>query len=226
MTLSNRLADLAERVKEASASVDASQTAAVESAMKAGGLLVEAKAALRHGEWLPFLARAGLGKRQAQRYTSLWKSGLNASSVTHLGGILPTLAFLSNWRMPAFDEMMRIRDPERPLDGGPVGRGAAFIWESEGHRGHYEIGIINGGDDETLVHTKRPMLPMLECKGDRPVDPIIHFLTLYCELPIDAWEIEFIEREPRMTLVLAPFWADRTLRDGAVSQYRNEVAHD
>lgn len=208
--LSNSLADLAERVREANEASAAAERMTAEKALEAGRLLCQAKEQCAHGDWTPFLARAGVHERQARRLMQLARSGLNSGHVSDLGGIKAALAFLSKWRLPTFDETMVIRDPERPDGESPVGRGAAFIWESEHHRGYYDAGIITGGDEE-LIHTKRPMLPM--AGGQRPVNIIIHFLSQHLGLPIDQWEVVFIPREPKMTLVLAPFWGDNTLRE-------------
>lgn len=95
VTLSNSLADLAEQVKAASAaSADAERTA-IDKALEAGALLVQAKEACAHGEWLPFLSRASVHERQARRLMQLSRSGLRSDTVSDLGGIRGALEWLS-----------------------------------------------------------------------------------------------------------------------------------
>lgn len=94
MSLSNAQADLAEDIK---ALVQASDTAALESiekALEAGHHLVAAKADCPHGTWLPFLERAGVQERKAQRLMKLARSGLKSVTVSDLG-IMGALRFIS-----------------------------------------------------------------------------------------------------------------------------------
>lgn len=87
--LSNRLTALAEDVK-----TEAEALAAAEHALNAGRMLCEAKDACRHGEWLPFLTRAGVHERSAQRWMKLHRSGLKNDMVSDLGGVVSALQFL------------------------------------------------------------------------------------------------------------------------------------
>jgi hypothetical protein len=66
---SNSLADLAARIKiEHEATAD-SLKSSVEHAMAAGDLLIEAKAQLKHGQWLPWLTEhCAMSERTAQLY--------------------------------------------------------------------------------------------------------------------------------------------------------------
>ena len=72
MTESNRLPILAEEIKLAHSGVqDAAQTA-TERAIEAGHALTEAKALVKHGEWLPWLkTNCLLSERTAQAYMRL-----------------------------------------------------------------------------------------------------------------------------------------------------------
>ncbi|WP_299939445.1 DUF3102 domain-containing protein [uncultured Nitratireductor sp.] len=214
MTLSNKLADLAERVKEAKIASAEAQRVSVTKALEAGHTLNLAKAECKHGDWLPFLNRAEIGERTAQQYMKLSASGLEIRSVADLGSIRAALAFVSKWKLPAFDEMLMISDPRHEVGVESFDRGAAFIWEDGEHRGYFNVGmIVCDGDDETAIVTKRPMKAMVEVEGDRPVNTIIHFLlTNGFTLPIDEWELSIISREPQMALVLAPFFAENTFR--------------
>lgn len=93
--LSNRLTALAEDVKTEADALAAAERSAAEHALNAGRLLCEAKDACRHGEWLPFLARAGVPERSAQRWMKLHRSGLKNDIVSDLGGVVAALHFLS-----------------------------------------------------------------------------------------------------------------------------------
>ncbi|WP_274626553.1 hypothetical protein [Arvimicrobium flavum] len=212
--LSNSLADLAERVREANAGIVAAHRRTAEQALVAGRLLIEAKEACRHGEWLPFLDRAGIAERTARNYMTLADSGLEIGSAADLGSIRAALAFLSQWRLPTFDQALFIYDPEREQGEQSVGRGIAYAWEDEQHRGHYHVGMIVGaGDEEQCIATRRPMLPRIDVEGDRPIDTILYFLTSQgFALPIAHWEIAHVDR--RLVFpVLAPFLADGSFRD-------------
>src|SRR3954465_11092633 len=81
----NRLGDLADRIREANAAMLAASQEAAERALQAGRLLIEAKAECQHGDWLPFLERAGIHERQARRLMQLARSGLESDTVSDLG---------------------------------------------------------------------------------------------------------------------------------------------
>ena len=72
---SNSLVDLAARIRTHHEATVAALSSAVMSAMAAGDLLIEAKAALPHGQWLPWLADncPHLSERSAQLYIKLAK---------------------------------------------------------------------------------------------------------------------------------------------------------
>jgi hypothetical protein len=220
--LSNTLAHLAEQIKETNAQMLQAQRTSAEAAIKAGGLLTEAKIESGHGAWLPFLDRAGISERTAQRFMSIWRSGLNPSLVSDLGGIKAALAFMSRWRMPAFNEALFIFDADRDAaDEQSAGRGIAYIWEDEAHRGYYHVGMIcksskppqtlidDESDDEAFI-TTRPLLPRIEIPGDRPVDVIIENLTRPdgFTLPISDWSMSFVDRRLPCQ-VLQPLFIER-----------------
>lgn len=220
--LSNSLADLAESVKLAIAAASLAERTSIEKALEAGEFLCQAKAACAHGQWLPFLDRAAVPERKAQRFMTLARSGLEIRHVTHLGGIKAALSFLAKWRLPTFDEALFIYDLEQETGERSVGRGIAYVWEDDQHRGSYHIGMIvgDGGDDDEedrCIATRRPMLPMIEVDGDRPVNTIIHFLTSPgFTLPIGDWQINFVHRRLPMQ-VLPPFFVEDTFREAAVA---------
>jgi Protein of unknown function (DUF3102) len=70
--LSNSLCDLAARIRSEHEACGQALKASVEHAMSAGDLLIEAKAQLQHGQWLPWLKdNCGLSPRMAQNYMRL-----------------------------------------------------------------------------------------------------------------------------------------------------------
>ncbi len=92
--LSNHLSALAEDVKMEAEAFAAAERASAEHALNAGRLLAEAKQACPHGGWLPFLKRAGVAERSAQRWMQLHRGGLKSDLVTDLGGVVPALQFI------------------------------------------------------------------------------------------------------------------------------------
>ena len=92
---SNIMADRAETIRAIVAEGDAAHLTSSEKALEAGALLVDAKADCLHGEWLPFLERAGVPERKAQRLMTLAGSGLKSDTVSDLGGIKGALRFIT-----------------------------------------------------------------------------------------------------------------------------------
>lgn len=83
---SNRLAVLAGRIGEAHRDCRDHAASAAQRAIEAGHLLIEAKAALSHGQWLPWLRdQVGLSERSAQGYMRLARIGLKPATVADLG---------------------------------------------------------------------------------------------------------------------------------------------
>lgn len=82
--------DIAERINDHHRRAQQSANWALQQAKAAGDLLLEVKAALPHGAWLPWLrANCEVGDRQAQRYIRLAKNwsaleAANASAPTYL----------------------------------------------------------------------------------------------------------------------------------------------
>ncbi|MBB5754342.1 hypothetical protein [Prosthecomicrobium pneumaticum] len=99
--LSNALADLAEQVKLANEQFLLARRTTAESALRAGGLLIDAKDRCAHGEWLPFLKRAGINERTARNFMTLARSGIKPDTVADLGGIRAALEHLARERAEA-----------------------------------------------------------------------------------------------------------------------------
>lgn len=223
--LSNSLTELADRIRAASDAVIAAERTTAEKVIEAGWLLVQAKAQCAHGEWLPFLDRAGVHDRAARKWMQIADSGLEIGPVADLG-IRGTLQFLSRWRMPEDRMALRITVDE-DLPGEDVAeRGVAYIFrEPSTPEGHVHIWTLNatpahGGDGECAA-TRRPMLPRIEVgEGHRPVDTIVHWLT--CSgfgLPISNWRLETVEHRGDIlseAYNLCAFWpSDRPLQEPA-----------
>jgi Protein of unknown function (DUF3102) len=83
------LADLAAAINDEHVAAESAAAEAIHRARHAGELLLQAKAQLQHGQWLPWLtANCTVGARQAQRYIRLtqnWDTLLNTTSTSHLG---------------------------------------------------------------------------------------------------------------------------------------------
>jgi hypothetical protein len=75
LALSNSLADLAARIRAEHEATSTALKSSVEHAMKAGDLLIEAKAQLKHGQWLSWLAEhCAMSERSAQLYMPIAKN--------------------------------------------------------------------------------------------------------------------------------------------------------
>src|SRR5687767_6103104 len=84
--MSNRLPVLAELIREAHTSVQMAARLSAERAIEAGQLLIEAKGAVRHGNWLPWLKEhVGISDRTARGYMQLARSGLKSATVAEMG---------------------------------------------------------------------------------------------------------------------------------------------
>lgn len=94
-SLSNELAAQAEDVKLLVAEADAAAMTSITKSLEAGALLIAAKAGCGHGNWLPFLKRAGVQERKAQRLMKLAKSGMTSDAVSEIGGVTAALEFVA-----------------------------------------------------------------------------------------------------------------------------------
>lgn len=115
VVLSNALADLAERVKKSVALQERSEATAIGEALAAGAMLIEAREQSTHGSWLPFLTRAGVRERHAQKLMQLARSGLKPATVAHLGGVKATLTWLRGLTLPKPGQAL-IAPVDRPSD--------------------------------------------------------------------------------------------------------------
>jgi Protein of unknown function (DUF3102) len=90
-----RLAVLAVEIRTEVAAAEEDFQSAVQHAIRAGALLIEAKAQVKHGQWLPWLeGNFPASSRSAQGYMRLAKNAEDAQALAHLGieGALKQLA--------------------------------------------------------------------------------------------------------------------------------------
>jgi hypothetical protein len=151
--MSNRLPILAAEIKQAQEDIDKASVTVAVNALAAGNALIEAKALVKHGEWLPFLKEAGVQERTAQRYMTLARSGLKSDTVTDLGGIKAALHYLSQRRLPAADEQLLAIFPQSPWREPIV-----VIWESE-QPGYYHLFLLAYEEHQDCIWTRRPVTP-------------------------------------------------------------------
>ena len=115
----NYLPALAHAITVALAGYRNAALKSAEHAIEAGRLLVDAKAAVAHGEWSAWLkANCSLGERSAQRYMQIFRSGLNPPQVADLGIGAPP----RRWRSVApFRPRLRRRQGMAREPGGTRG---------------------------------------------------------------------------------------------------------
>ncbi len=83
---SNRLTVLAADIRSEHEAIRTGTVALAERAIEVGHKLIEAKTALAHGDWTPWLAtHVGFSERTARRYMQLARSGLKPATVADLG---------------------------------------------------------------------------------------------------------------------------------------------
>jgi hypothetical protein len=82
---SNYLPELAARIRAEHEATASALRSGIQHAIAAGELLIEAKAQLPHGQWLPWLKdNCALSLRQAQKYMRLARSSANTPLKAHL----------------------------------------------------------------------------------------------------------------------------------------------
>lgn len=148
----NRLSDLAGRVREAASAMQRASKEAAECALAAGRLLIEAKEECRHGEWLPFLDKAGMHERQARRLMQLARSGLTSDTVSDLG-IKGALELLASRKLPQRGMVLQVS--VEPAETETYG-GTAWVWESEEHPGYFHAAGVSR-ELKQAVATRKPV---------------------------------------------------------------------
>ena len=121
--LSNELADMAETAGAAWRAHRASARESAARAIETGYLLVAARNRALYGTWWPFLQRAGIPERQAQRLMQLARAHVQPDTVSAFGGIKATLEALGKFRLPEPGHMVLVDALKEPRTFG-------FVWLS------------------------------------------------------------------------------------------------
>jgi Protein of unknown function (DUF3102) len=101
------LTELAARIRSEFEAAEQGHRDALGHAIRAGELLTQAKARMKHGEWLPWLEENFPGdRRTATRYMAL---AANGARVSHLGSVREALAAIRKPRQPA-----KPKKPKKP----------------------------------------------------------------------------------------------------------------
>jgi hypothetical protein len=124
-------------------------TSAIDCAMKAGNLLIEAKSNVNHGGWLPFVESTGMSARTAQKYMRLSENAekLNATSTAYLG-IENALKYLAEPKQnpPALGEYLHVE-----VNGLKL-----WIWRYNSGYFHF-IEETKAGENSSVLTSKKPM---------------------------------------------------------------------
>jgi hypothetical protein len=83
--MSNRLPVLADQIRTVHEAARTAARFSADKAIEAGHLLIEAKEAIGHGQWLPWLKQTGLSERTATGYMRLARLGIKSATVADLG---------------------------------------------------------------------------------------------------------------------------------------------
>ncbi|MBB5755139.1 hypothetical protein [Prosthecomicrobium pneumaticum] len=163
--LSNALADLAEQVKLANEQFLLARRTTAESALRAGGLLIDAKDRCAHGEWLPFLKRAGINERTARNFMTLARSGIKPDTVADLGGIRAALEHLASERAAAAirEENAALKAEQAVLEAEIAALKAEIKRFSEMHV------LFEKGGFEAVVAAKDEEIRVLKTRVEREV---------------------------------------------------------
>ncbi len=207
--LTNFLTEMADRIKAANEAVVAAEQITAEKMIEAGTLLCQAKDASKHGEWTPFLVRAGIGDRQAQRLMQIARSGLKSDTCRELGGVKATLAYLSKRKLPKPGDILLIckegwtESDERP----PL----VIVSCSKAHPGYYDCAQM------LLDHDIIEQLPTVQAEG------AIAFIDEFHRVPASEREFTIVPEEAMFPLPTEAKEASEEYKQ-AVSLLRDCVA--
>uniref|UniRef100_UPI003563F80D hypothetical protein n=1 Tax=Roseovarius sp. TaxID=1486281 RepID=UPI003563F80D len=129
-------------------------------------------------------------------------------TVSDLGGIKASLAFVSKWVVPGSDEALHIEIGE----GDDIN--FAFVYRDSEHPDCVNIAAVVG---DYCCRTKKPMLPFAEVDGSQPVDTIITWLRGHDFGPIADWRVETVNLHSAMEVINPIVWStmvdDAAMRD-------------
>lgn len=173
----------AETVCNLLSEADALAVSSIDKTLEAGRLLLQAKDECRHGEWLPFLKRAGVPERKAQRLMTLARSGLKSDTVSDLGGVKATLEFLTKRELPEPGTALVVfGDESRDYFN------AAYVWGSTAYPGNYYAAAYNGLNS---ICTLRPIDGrQIDFPGESPVHLVWEWLGHHFDAPQASWIFE------------------------------------
>ena len=139
-------------------------TRSIEAWLECAGLLLQAREVAKHADWLPFLSKAGIAERTAQRMLKVARCGLKSAIVSDLGGPSPTIAYLNaleasmaDWR-DMKQTIMNMGDPALMsywIQSVPDGPNSAILWLRD--RNHV---------DAVLVAMDRLKIPLHESTAE------------------------------------------------------------
>ncbi|WP_156465138.1 hypothetical protein [Mesorhizobium sp. Root552] len=177
--LSNNLADLAERVKLENERSAAAHLSAIDSALSAGSLLIDAKEQCKHGEWGSFLSRAHVHERQARRLMQLARSGLTSDMVSDIGGFKAALDWLGRVKLPDPDEVVFITVEGR--------RDAIVSILPSEKAGKFDVSATS--EEGTYFFTEHPVpAESIRLADRRYSNALWHTAAKASSLPIGEWQ--------------------------------------
>lgn len=189
--LTNAQAATAESIKALVAESDAAALTSIDKALEAGRLLVDAKDAAAHGTWLPFLQRAGVPERKAQRLMTLARSGLKSDTVSEMGGITAALKILSRRKLPKAGACLEIT-----ARSGDLITAIGALWPSVAHPGFYFCAVMqhpadNEGEGSShVVWTRRPISGERFTLDGAVYEPVWKFFETHMGAPASLWEYD------------------------------------
>lgn len=200
---SNSLSMTADAVRMLINESEALALESIDRAIEAGRLLVQAKGECGHGQWLPFLARAGVPERKAQRLMQLARSGLKSDTVSDLGGIKATLEFLAQRKLPKEGHALSVTCHSD--EGNPFRSSlAAFVWPSATAGFYYVAGMTNLSPEHpcSTVFTKKPISGDEVLTSDGLfVSPVWTLVERSMRIPPSNWH--FYEMDQEVATVVA-----------------------
>lgn len=193
---SNDLSVKAEQVRQLVALSETLERESIDASIEAGKVLAVAKTECRHGEWLPFLGRAGVPERKAQRLMQIARSGLKSDTVSDLGGVKATLEFLSRRKLPKRGEALLVNIhgyEDNPFNSVL----ASFIWPSSKHDGHYFVaGFRNLDGHCSTLSTIRAISGADALSSDGHfVNPVWTLVARNIPIPMGNWHFHTVPHE-------------------------------
>lgn len=200
--LSNSLSDFAERIREINEASLAAQRLSIEKAHEAGAMLCHAKDRCPHGQWMPFLERAGIHDRQARRLMQIASAGIQIGHVSKMGGIKATLAYLAKLKLPPEGDILYI-SREESSDGSEC----AWIEHAKGAPGMFNVTSIKAHDK--VFDLERPISGTTErLPSGGYYNALWNIVELMVDIPHDEREFTVMPAELLAKVNDCPFLDD------------------